>query len=213
MSVVVGRWTYIFSISLTVLISFALFSNALEPMLSILEYFNAADSVVLAQIDGQEVLREGEEQCGIRYEATILKSLKGWSDEKNSNKIIFGRYAGLKTYRTYLLFLNYESDVVRSHENMVEQFGFYDKRSNIMELVACKGTVPGYTFNRKLKWEVISHDVYLSGLLPKEIPPSIHVFQTGDGAEWRIPLDDLFQYLRTPHDDSVRPSRAGRRSR
>jgi hypothetical protein len=207
MRVVVGLRIGRVIIILTILFCSAPFSRALEPMLSIREYFGLADLVVVAQIDDQEELREDGQECGVRYQSTILESFKGGSGTTESRQFTFGRYVGLKRYRTYLLFLNYEKDVLRSYEHMAKEFGFYDRRPNIIDLVACKGTVPGYLFNRKIQWEIVSGDVYLSGLLPKEIPSFIHVFNAGGWAEWRIPTDDLFPYLRMLRDHSVRSDR------
>jgi hypothetical protein len=156
--------------------------------------------VVLAQIDDQEELHEGQELCGFRYNATILENFKESSIKGSSinkpKKIIFGRYSGLKLYETYLLFLNYENNVSSSYERMAKEFGFYDKRKNIMNLIACNGTVPGYVFNRKIQWQVASRDVYFFGLIPEEMPPSVRVFQSEEGPNWSIPTDDLFPYLR-----------------
>jgi hypothetical protein len=190
--------------SLAILSGSALFSEArVGRVLSIREYFNMARLVVLAQIDDQEEVYEGQEQCGVRYHATVLESFKGL-DEKDSKKILFGRYEGLKLYNTYLLFINYENDVNSSYENMAKEFGFHDSRKNIMDLVACKGMVPGYVFNRKIQWEAVSHDVYFFGLIPEEMPSSIHVFQAAEGPNWSISTDELFPYLRTLRDHFVR---------
>lgn len=195
---------FIACMSLAILLGSGFFSQArVGRVLSIREYFDMARLVVLAQIDDQENVYEDQEQCGVRYHATILENFNGL-DEKDLKNVIFGRIDGLKLYSTYLLFINYESDVSRSYENMVKEFGFRDKRKNIMDLIACKGMVPGYVFNGKMKWEVVSHDVYFFGLVPEDMPSSIHVFQAADGLNWSISTEELFPYLRTLRDDFMR---------
>src|SRR5215831_14326962 len=129
-----------------ILLTFVNYANSLtERMPSIRELFDAADAVIVAQIDDREQLYEGNERCGVRYTATIMDSFKGGSFF-NAKEFTFGRDAGLSRYRTYLLFFHYEVDATSIYERLKEKFGFPDKRQNIMDLIRCKGTIPGYVF-------------------------------------------------------------------
>jgi hypothetical protein len=164
-------------------------------MLSIRELFDAADAVVLIQVEDDEQLYEENDHCATRYTATIIESFKGGDNLVNMNAFKFGRNLGLLKYRTYLLFLNYEIDEKYVYNKLLEKFGFPDDRKNIMDLIKCKGTVPGYVFDQKVAWEVLSGYIRIIGLRPENIPSNIHLFEA-ETAVWLIPKNELFSYLR-----------------
>lgn len=73
------------------------------PQLEVEELFEAADVVVIAQIQSGHRVMAGEHRCGARYEAKIIHSLKGELEEESI--VEFGPYLGHGIGDKLLLFL------------------------------------------------------------------------------------------------------------
>ena len=173
---------------------------SLRPMESIEQSFKAAEIVALVRIDDRQTLDVEENVCGTRYTATLLETFKGEKDPQ-SRKIYFGRFLGLDTEKTYLVFLDLHDDTEAEYrrfrdENKLEDSSDETEHRRVMSLVACNGLVPGLAFNDRFTWPVQLSYVIVTGLLPTNIPDSIRTYPT-DSAQWWIRKQDLFSYLHT----------------
>lgn len=171
-----------------------------RPMPSIEWSFEAAAMVVLLRVDKSEVLKVGNDVCGVRYTATILESFKGAKGSKGP-LIQFGRFSGLDTEKTYLAFLEFHADPEVEYrrfrdENELPDIVDETEKRRVMSQVTCKGLVPGLVVDDRFTWPVELNYLIGTGLRPSNIPGDIRVYPA-ESAQWWIQKQDLFSYLRT----------------
>jgi hypothetical protein len=175
-------------------------SARIEVMLSIQEYFESADLVVEARIDSEEPIRQRDGECGIRYQATVLHEFKN-SPQIRGRQLTFGRFAGLYSRETYVLFLRYETDPEAAYREVKERYDLPDPNTNegkerISMTIKCDGLFPGLVYNAKTAWDVRDNGVAIEGILPFDFPRNIRKSQA-DKLLWLVQKDDLFAYLRS----------------
>jgi len=175
-------------------------SARIEVMLSIQEYFESADIVVEVRIDSEEPIHQRGEQCGSRYQGTVLHEFKS-SPQIRDRKLTFGRFAGLYPRETYLLFLRYETDPEAMYRKIKELYDLPDpstseEKEQIVMTIKCNGLVPGLVYNARTVWDVRDNGVVIEGILPFNFPQSIRKSQA-DKLLWLVRKDDLYAYLQS----------------
>lgn len=68
-----------------------------------------SDLVLRVLIERSEAIYEGDSICSIKYEAKILKELKGKSEK---DRIYFGNISGLDVGRSYIIFLRNKAEKI-----------------------------------------------------------------------------------------------------
>jgi hypothetical protein len=175
-------------------------SARIEVMLSVQEYFESADLVVEVRIDSEEPIHQRGEQCGSRYQATVLHEFKS-PPQIRGQQLTFGRFAGLHSRETYLLFLRYEADPEVIYRKIKELYDLPDpstseEKEQIIMTIKCDGLVPGLVYNDRTVWDVRENGVVIEGILPFNFPQNIRKSQA-DKLLWLIQKDDLFAYLQS----------------
>ena len=171
---------------------------SLKPLETIEWSFRAAGVVALLRVDDIEAVYVGNEECGVRYTATITRLFKGRPSLEHG-KIRFGRSLGLEIDKTYLAFLDPNDDpeiVYRRYrdENHLPDLKDEAEKKKIMRLVECNGLVPGLEVNDWFTWPIVVNYVIMTGLLPSNMPSNIRVYPT-ESAQWWVQKQDLFSYL------------------
>ena len=192
------RWMFI--VVILALQSASTASARIEVMLSVQEYFESADLVVGIRIDSEEPIHHRGEQCGSRYQATVLYEFKS-SPQIRGQQLTFGRFVGLHSGETYLLFLRYEADPEVLYRKIKELYDLPDpstgeEKEQIIMTIKCDGLVPGLVYNTRTVWDVRHNGVVIEGILPFNFPQSIRKSQV-DKLLWLVQKDDLFAYLRS----------------
>jgi hypothetical protein len=171
----------------------------MERMPSLSRAFEQADAVVEVRIDDKKKLKAdlGGQVCANRYKATILNSFKG---SFASKQIVFGRYNALDPDRIYLIFLKFETKPEQEYEEVKRESNLADitdktEKKKIFDLIKCNGTVPGFIYNTRLVWQIVSGYIIINGLLPEDIPDSIRY--TSDRSQHWMNKLDLFSYFRS----------------
>jgi hypothetical protein len=175
-------------------------SARIEVMLSIQEYFESADLVVEVRIDSEEPIHQGEVQCGTRYQATVLHEFKNLPQIRD-RQLTFGRFAGLYSRETYILFLRYEADPEAVYRDAKERYDLPDpstreEKDQIINTIKCDGLVPGLVYNARTVWDVRDNGVAIEGIPPRDFPQSIRKSEA-DTLLWLAQKDDLFAYLQS----------------
>lgn len=175
-------------------------SARIEVMLSIQEYFESADLVVEVRVDSEEPIYQRKGECGTRYQATVLHEFKSFPQIRG-RQLTFGRFAGLYSRETYILFLRYETDPEAVYREVKERYDLPDpttseEKEQITMTIKCDGLFPGLVYNGRVAWAVRDNGVAIEGILPFDFPQSIRKSQA-DTLLWLAQKDDLFAYLRS----------------
>jgi len=174
-------------------------ANADVKVVSIRRAFDQADLVLVVQVYDKENLIDSDTECGVRYYGKILSRLKG--EYATKAKFIFGRYPGLTPGFKYLLFLKYVAEPDQEFERIAAENPQLGKpsiaeREKVLELIRCKGTVPGYTFDSTVAWRIDQKSIRVSGIRPIELMDQEIPYSSNEPLEWEVQTDQLFSYLR-----------------
>jgi hypothetical protein len=162
------------------------------------QLYTDSTEIVYVKINSQKGIFVNNTLCGVLYSGIVLKHFKNYLPLRDGQDIVFGRYTGLDVGAEYLLFLNRYADAEAIYKDIVKTYHFSTTipKPDAIDLIKCKGIVPGLLFDPASAWEGDDKSLEIFGLLPHPIPASIHIESVGT-ALWHLRKEDVFSYLQS----------------